>query len=62
MDEPPRFALYGRRVDDLAFAFGSGDARERFQALVAEVRMNVDDELKRVHAEVGELRRGRQTG
>lgn len=41
----PRFALYGRRVDDMAFAFSSGDARERFKALEAAVRMNVDDTL-----------------
>lgn len=41
----PRFALYGRRVDDMAFAFSSGDARERFKALEAAIRMNVDDTL-----------------
>ena len=61
----PRFALYGRRIDDLAFAFGSGDARERFRALEAAVRMNVDDSLSRMREELGELRRrggGTQTG
>ena len=57
VDEAPRFALYGRRIDDMAFAFGSGDARERFRALEAAVRMNVDDSLGKMRAELGEWRR-----
>lgn len=62
-DMAPRFALYGRRVDDMAFAFGSGDARERFRELEAVVRMNVDDSLSRMREELGEWRRkGSQTG
>lgn len=40
--------LYQKRIDDMGFAFTSGNAKDRFNALERDIRVNINDYLKKV--------------